>query len=57
MWNISKGDFDYLNVNNSQELNNQTLESTLIRIVYIFDGNEWWEIVPSCELRKINYEQ
>ena len=25
--------------------------------LYIFDGNQWWEIVPSCELRKINYEQ
>ena len=24
--------------------------------LYIFDGNEWWEIVPSCELRKTNYE-
>ena len=25
--------------------------------LYIFNGNEWLEIVPSCELRKINYEQ
>lgn len=25
--------------------------------LYIFDGYEWLEIVPSCELRKINYEQ
>ena len=24
--------------------------------MYIFDGNEWWEIVPIYELRKINYE-
>jgi len=20
--------------------------------LYIFDGNEWWEIVPTCELKK-----
>ena len=24
--------------------------------LYIFDGNEWLEIVPSSKLRKINYE-
>lgn len=24
--------------------------------LYIFDGNEWCEIVPKSELRKINYE-
>ncbi len=24
--------------------------------LYIFDGNKWLEIVPNCELRKINYE-
>ena len=23
---------------------------------YIFDGNEWMEIIPTCELKKINYE-
>jgi hypothetical protein len=22
------------------------------RKLYIFDGNEWWEIVPTCELKK-----
>jgi hypothetical protein len=22
--------------------------------LYIFDGNEWWEIVPTCELKKHN---
>jgi hypothetical protein len=20
--------------------------------LYIFDGNEWWEIAPTCELKK-----
>jgi hypothetical protein len=20
--------------------------------LYIFDGTEWWEIVPTCELKK-----
>jgi len=28
--------------------------------VYIFDGNEWWEVVPDCCLKKLiglNYEQ
>jgi hypothetical protein len=20
--------------------------------LYIFDGSEWWEIVPTCELKK-----
>jgi len=20
--------------------------------LYIFDGNEWWEVVPTCELKK-----
>ena len=24
--------------------------------LYIFDGNEWLEIVPKCKLRKINYD-
>jgi hypothetical protein len=24
--------------------------------LYIFDGNEWWEIVPTCKLRKFNYD-
>ena len=24
--------------------------------LYIFNGKEWWEIIPSSELRKINYE-
>jgi hypothetical protein len=23
--------------------------------LYIFDGNEWWEIVPSCYLKKPDY--
>jgi hypothetical protein len=22
------------------------------RKLYIFDGKEWWEIVPTCELKK-----
>ncbi len=21
--------------------------------VYIFDGNEWWEVVPDCYLKKL----
>jgi hypothetical protein len=28
--------------------------------VYIFDGNEWWEVVPDCYLKKLiglDYEQ
>jgi hypothetical protein len=25
--------------------------------LYIFDGNEWWEIVPSSYLKKINYDK
>ncbi len=30
------------------------------RKLYIFDGNEWWEIIPDCYLKKMigfDYEQ
>jgi len=23
--------------------------------LYIFDGNEWWEIIPTTELKKPNW--
>jgi len=23
--------------------------------LYVFDGEEWWEIVPSCKLKKPNW--
>jgi hypothetical protein len=23
--------------------------------LYIFDGNEWWEVVPTCELKKSDW--
>jgi hypothetical protein len=23
--------------------------------LYIFDGNEWWKIIPSCYLKKPDY--